>query len=160
MSARRRKQKKGHSLDPLQADQPWSVRIEFKRAPDYDDAMMVVMSPLCDRALSHHKTLHDPRHTSVTIRSYTTTMPSFTVLYFAAAYTATGLQSESIEVPDGGLQLSSLSAELVRRHPNTSLEDILATSQWSVNVEMVDDPSRVVLRGGEEVAVICPVSGG
>lgn len=87
-------------------------------------------------------------------------MPSVTVLYFAAAYTATGLQSESIEVPDGGLQLSSLSAELVRRHPNTSLEDILATSQWSVNVEMVDDPSRVVLRGGEEVAVICPVSGG
>ena len=87
-------------------------------------------------------------------------MPSVTVLYFAAAYTATGLQSESIEVPDGGLQLSSLSVELVRRHPNTSLEDILATSQWSVNVEMVDDPSRVVLRGGEEVAVICPVSGG
>lgn len=84
-----------------------------------------------------------------------------TVLYFAAASTATGLTSERIPVPsDSGLPLSSLSQILASRHPNKRLDQILATSQWSVNEEMVDDPSAVVLKGGEEVAVICPVSGG
>ena len=86
--------------------------------------------------------------------------PSITVLYFAAAYTATGLQTEQVEVPAAGLPLSSLSDELSRRHPNSGLSDVLATSQWSVNAAMVDDPDSVVLKGGEEVAVICPVSGG
>ncbi|KAI0090170.1 hypothetical protein BDY19DRAFT_887935 [Irpex rosettiformis] len=84
-----------------------------------------------------------------------------TVLYFAAAATATRLDYERIPIPaDGGLPLSSLSQILASRHPNKGLDQILATSQWSVNEEMVDDVSTVVLKGGEEVAVICPVSGG
>lgn len=84
-----------------------------------------------------------------------------TVLYFAAASTATGLTSERIPIAsEEGLPLTSLPELLVSRHPNTSLDRILATSQWSVDEEMVDDPSEIVLKGGEEVAVICPVSGG
>lgn len=84
-----------------------------------------------------------------------------TVLYFAAASTATGLTSERIPITsESGLPLTSLSELLVSRHPNSSLDRVLETSQWSVDEEMVDDPSQIVLRGGEEVAVICPVSGG
>lgn len=87
--------------------------------------------------------------------------PDITFLYFAAASTATGLSSETISLTsDQGLPLSSLPELLVSRHPNRGLEKILASSQWSVDAEMVDDPADVVLRGGEEVAVICPVSGG
>ncbi|KAI0346105.1 hypothetical protein BDW22DRAFT_1352103 [Trametopsis cervina] len=85
------------------------------------------------------------------------------VLYFAAASTATGLTSERISVPSedhDDLTLSSLSSVLVSKHPGKDLDKILATSQWSVDEEMVDDPSSVILKGGEEVAVICPVSGG
>lgn len=83
-----------------------------------------------------------------------------TVLYFAGAYTATGLQSECVDIPLSGLPLVYLAAELCQRHPSTGLAEILEKSQWSVDAAMVDDPQSVVLRGGEEVAVICPVSGG
>jgi len=84
-----------------------------------------------------------------------------TVLYFAAASTATNLTEEKILLPGGRpLPLSSLSALLVSRHPNTTLEKVLEGSRWSVDAEMVDDLETIELKGGEEVAVICPVSGG
>lgn len=89
-----------------------------------------------------------------------TNPPTVTVLYFAAASTATGLDSETIALPSDPLPLASLSDLLSTRHPKTGLDKILASSQWSVDAEMVDDPSAVLLKGGEEVAVICPVSGG
>ena len=82
-----------------------------------------------------------------------------TVLYFAAASTATNLTSERVPIPEAFL-LSSLGQLLVTRHPNTNLGKVLEGSQWSVHEEMVDDPQTVELKGGEEVAVICPVSGG
>ena len=83
------------------------------------------------------------------------------MLYFAAASTATGMTVERIPLPQSEpLPLTSLSGVLVSRHPNTGLEKVLAASQWSVNEEMVDEPEKVLLQGGEEVAVICPVSGG
>jgi len=82
------------------------------------------------------------------------------VLYFAAASTATGLCQELVPIPSG-LRLSSLGELLVARHPGaTALGKILDSSKWSVDAEMVDDPEGVELKGGEEVAVICPVSGG
>lgn len=59
-----------------------------------------------------------------------------------------------------GLPLSALADVLTARHPGTRLGDVLAQSQWAVDEEMVEDPARVILKGGEEVAVICPVSGG
>ncbi|KAF8962762.1 hypothetical protein BDZ97DRAFT_1092673 [Flammula alnicola] len=83
-----------------------------------------------------------------------------TVLYFAAASTTTGATSEEVPLPHDGLKLSELVELLVSRHPNTDLGPILNTSRWSVDCEMVDDPETVLLKGGEEVGVICPVSGG
>ncbi|KAH9902784.1 hypothetical protein C8Q73DRAFT_785417 [Cubamyces lactineus] len=100
-------------------------------------------------------------------------MPTITVLYFAAASTATGLTTEQVALPpasesasesdnarSSGLPLSALADLLAARHPGTKLQEVLAQSQWAVDEEMVDDPAQVVLQGGEEVAVICPVSGG
>ncbi|KAL5526928.1 hypothetical protein ACEPAF_8655 [Sanghuangporus sanghuang] len=96
---------------------------------------------------------------------------TITVLYFAAALTATGTASETIELPiassssskdstSPGFPLSALAELLSRRHAGTNLDKILKSSQWSVDAEMIDDPESVLLQGGEEVAVICPVSGG
>jgi molybdopterin converting factor small subunit len=91
-------------------------------------------------------------------------MSTITVLYFAAASTATGRTSETIPLPssdcNSSFPLSSLGPLLVSRHPKAGLEDILKISRWSVDAEMVDDPETVFLKGGEEVAIICPVSGG
>ena len=89
-------------------------------------------------------------------------MPQITVLYFAAASTAAGATEETIQLPTDGapFPLSSLAAHLSNLHPKTGLDKILETSQWSVDAEMVEDAASVVLKGGEEVAVICPVSGG
>ncbi|OCH94451.1 hypothetical protein OBBRIDRAFT_789371 [Obba rivulosa] len=89
-----------------------------------------------------------------------------TVLYFAAASTATGLTVERVPLPlsagsDGpAFPLAGLSKLLSTRHPKTTLAEVLERSTWAVNEEMIDDPATVFLRGGEEVAVICPVSGG
>jgi molybdopterin converting factor small subunit len=83
------------------------------------------------------------------------------VLYFAAASTATGLTSERILIPTcPPFKLSSLSKILISRHRDSNLEKVLQTSQWSVDTEMVHSPDDVILDGGEEVAIICPVSGG
>ncbi|KAH9945246.1 uncharacterized protein BXZ73DRAFT_86768 [Epithele typhae] len=92
--------------------------------------------------------------------------PSITVLYFAAASTETGLTEEEVPLPMAGdaanaaFPLKDLAALLAARHPDTKLGRVLEGSQWAVNEDMVDDPGSVTLRGGEEVAVICPVSGG
>jgi len=86
--------------------------------------------------------------------------PEITVLYFAAASTATNKTTEQIPIPSTGLLLSSLSDLLISRYPGTDLAKVLQTSQWSVDAEMVDDPGLVTLKGDEEVAVIPPVSGG
>jgi len=95
---------------------------------------------------------------------------TITVLYFAAANSATGLASESITLPStpqasdqtAGYRLADLGGFLVSRHEKRGgeLEKVLAMSRWSVDADMVDDADTVILRGGEEVAVIPPVSGG
>jgi molybdopterin converting factor small subunit len=88
------------------------------------------------------------------------TKPEITVLYFAAASTATGLTEESVVLPVSQYPLSSLGGLLVSLHPDVGLDNILHSSQWSVNAEMVDNVEEVTLKGGEEIAIICPVSGG
>jgi len=96
---------------------------------------------------------------------------SITVLYFAAAYTAVGTDQEIVTLPASadspnangdGFPLSSLANLLCARHPDAKLERVLRGSRWSVNEEMVaaEDESMVRLKGGEVVAIICPVSGG
>ena len=89
-----------------------------------------------------------------------TKMAKITVLYFAAATTALGFTSETFVLPDGGLKLSDLAKLITSRHPKTGIGRVLEQSRWSVDAEMIDLPDSVVLRGGEEVAVIPPVSGG
>ncbi|KAI0734210.1 hypothetical protein C8Q72DRAFT_454990 [Fomitopsis betulina] len=86
--------------------------------------------------------------------------PTITVLYFAGASTATGLTTEAVALPSTPFPLAGLCALLAARHPHTTLGAVLAQSSWAVDEEMVDDPGVAVLKGGEEVAVICPVSGG
>ncbi|KAG6917006.1 hypothetical protein DXG01_004271 [Tephrocybe rancida] len=89
-----------------------------------------------------------------------TIMPEITVLYFAAASTATNLTEETVPLPSDNFPLSLLAALLTARHPDSRLGKVLEGSQWSVDAEMVDDLEATILSGGEEVAVICPVSGG
>jgi len=91
--------------------------------------------------------------------------PTITVLYFAAARTAVGLSSERVSLPESGLHLKDLAKLLDERHEGKGLGKVLERSKWSVNDEMVSDEEgeseeTVVLRGGEEVGVIPPVSGG
>ena len=84
-----------------------------------------------------------------------------TVLYFAAALSKTGIPQEEIPIPsDREFKLSDLPELLISQHPDSELDKILETSRWSVNLEMVDEPDQVSLVGGEEIGVICPVSGG
>ncbi|KIM33213.1 hypothetical protein M408DRAFT_150654 [Serendipita vermifera MAFF 305830] len=94
----------------------------------------------------------------------TDSQPTITVLYFAAAHTCTKLHSEVITLPIGpneaGFPLSNLGDLLASRHHQTGLERVLDVSQWSVNLDMINDVDAVILTGGEEVAVIPPVSGG
>ena len=87
-------------------------------------------------------------------------MGKITVLYFAAATTALKLTSEPFVLPDDGLKLSDLAGLITRRHPNTGIDRVLEQSRWSVDAELIDLPDSVILRGGEEVAIIPPVSGG
>jgi molybdopterin synthase sulfur carrier subunit len=90
-----------------------------------------------------------------------------TVLYFAAASTATALTEEKIPIPMGDdntptFHLSKLPELLVARHPSTRLGGVLQTCKWSVNAEMIEEDKieKTLLKGGDEIAVICPVSGG
>ncbi|EGN98697.1 hypothetical protein SERLA73DRAFT_107794 [Serpula lacrymans var. lacrymans S7.3] len=82
-----------------------------------------------------------------------------TVLYFAAASTAVGLTEERVALQPS-FHLNALGDHLISLHPNCGLDKVLQSSQWSVDAEMVEDVDQVVLKGGEEIAIICPVSGG
>jgi hypothetical protein len=77
-------------------------------------------------------------------------MTQITVLYFAAASTAAGRTSERIVLPDNKpLSLTALGALLGERYVRAGMPDILASSQWSVDAEMVDDVESTMLKGGE-----------
>jgi len=56
--------------------------------------------------------------------------------------------------------LKKLLEFIFSQHPNTGVDSVLEGAQWSVDTELIYDPDSFVLRGGEEVAVIPPVSGG
>jgi molybdopterin synthase sulfur carrier subunit len=63
---------------------------------------------------------------------------------------------------DVGFPLSALGAFLTFRHKDTKLGEVLRSSNWSVGDDMVgeDEVGTWMLKGGEDVGVICPVSGG
>ncbi|PWN28100.1 hypothetical protein BDZ90DRAFT_231861 [Jaminaea rosea] len=99
---------------------------------------------------------------------------SVTLLLFAAARDAAGRSTMRLDLPSSPSpfplkDLASLleaqgskdkDAEKVKDLPR--LQDVLKRSQWSVGQSMVDEDEvdKTMLRGGEEVAVIPPVSGG
>lgn len=87
-----------------------------------------------------------------------------TVLYFASARDAVGVVSEPVDLPSAEPSLGDLTAVLLARHQqhDAELRAVLRQSAWSVNEAIVgrDEEAALVLRPGDVVAVIPPVSGG
>lgn len=77
------------------------------------------------------------------------------VTYFIAHRDAAGVDEERIELPEGAT-VAALLEELVRRHP--ALAALARDTVVSVNKGVGSE--RTVLRDGDEVALIPPVSGG
>lgn len=82
----------------------------------------------------------------------------FNVLYFASASSHTGKDHEAIPAP---LPLHKLFAELESRHPGVTAK-ILDSCMVTVNLDYVDVPGEAdaVIKEGDEVAIIPPVSSG
>ncbi|GAA5991026.1 hypothetical protein JCM10908_006507 [Rhodotorula pacifica] len=94
--------------------------------------------------------------------------PSIEMLYFAGVKTSLAGEpaSQTIELPPTArpFPLSDLRDYLIASvHPeNDEFAYVLRRSAWSVNEEMIDEEEEVnvLLRGGETVCPIPPVSGG
>jgi molybdopterin synthase sulfur carrier subunit len=86
----------------------------------------------------------------------------FNVLYFASAGTFTAKESESFPAP---LPISKLFDTLETRYAGIKAK-ILDSSLVTVNLNYVDmpekpeDPNQHVIKEGDEVAIIPPVSSG
>ena len=87
-------------------------------------------------------------------------MGQITVLYFAAATTATKRTSETFAVPDDGLKLSDLAELIVSRHPNTGIGAVLEQTRWIVDGQLIYRYDSFVLEDGEEVVTLPHVVGG
>lgn len=79
-----------------------------------------------------------------------------TVLYFAALRDLAGRSEERVELPASPQPIDALLVELEARHGG--LRGRLQTVRVAVDEEFVEKSS--LLRGGEVVALIPPVSGG
>jgi molybdopterin converting factor small subunit len=94
-------------------------------------------------------------------------MPSITILYFASIRTHLGIERELITLPPDESRITDLPSAIIRQHPEDpkKLKALLEACMWCVDEEMVDledvdGEGARVLKGGEVVAVIPPVSGG
>ncbi|PWZ03464.1 MoaD/ThiS, partial [Testicularia cyperi] len=85
-----------------------------------------------------------------------------TVQYFASARTTIDKSTERIELPSTPFPLSGLIQLLSDKYTEHNLASVLATCRWSVDNTLIEqeDVGEWGLSGGEEVAVIPPVSGG
>jgi molybdopterin converting factor subunit 1 len=81
---------------------------------------------------------------------------SITILYFAALRDLAGTSEEQLDLPDGELDVGALLGMLEGRNP--ALRGRLASVRVAVEEEFTE--RTTVLRGGETVALIPPVSGG
>ena len=84
-----------------------------------------------------------------------TTVPQYTVRLFAGLREMIGAREITIDVPDGATA-DGLKQRLGELHPH--VEPMLPTIACAVNEEYVDGGH--VLRAGDDVALIPPVSGG
>lgn len=81
----------------------------------------------------------------------------FKILYFAAASSFTKKQTEELPAP---LRISDLFNELEKKYPGIK-EKVLDSCAVTVNLEYVDlEENTVVIKDGDEVGVIPPVSSG
>jgi molybdopterin synthase sulfur carrier subunit len=85
----------------------------------------------------------------------------FTLLYFAAASTYTAKATEHLPAP---LEASNLFVKLEQLYPGIQ-EKVLSSCAVTVNLEYVDlddDETRrgLIIKEGDEVAIIPPVSSG
>ncbi|KAJ9105539.1 hypothetical protein QFC19_003521 [Naganishia cerealis] len=96
-------------------------------------------------------------------------MASITILYFASIRTHLNLERETVPLPLPGSSqststISDLPQAIHRLHPSDKVKQILQGCMWSVDEDMVDledeEEGKRILKGGETVAVIPPVSGG
>lgn len=152
--------------------------------------------------MSNPTTIHSPESPNkVELHNKAKEAATITVLYFAAAQTATrGRYSDSItlsslitfhnnhnsipisssfdparssEEEEARVPLSLLAAYIISLYPSPStppstsqpsLAQVLESSAWSVNEEMIpkddSEEGNVMLKAGDVVAVIPPVSGG
>lgn len=85
---------------------------------------------------------------------------TFIILYFAAASSYTGLESEKLPAP---LPLSKLFETLEARYVGISAK-VLKGCAVTINLEYVDVPGKddeeVVINAGDEVGIIPQVSSG
>lgn len=83
------------------------------------------------------------------------------VLYFASIRTRLERDSESFDLPSPPT-LSALKTELLDRYRgDATIRELLTYCMWSVGDLMVEEEDEhVVLKEGDVVAVIPPVSGG
>ena len=85
---------------------------------------------------------------------------TFTILYFAAASSYTGRESEQLPAP---LKLSQLFATLEARYDGISAK-VLKGCAITINLEYVDIPGEsedeIVIKASDEVGIIPPVSSG
>ncbi len=78
-----------------------------------------------------------------------------TILYFASVKDATGVRMEAIELPCD-TSIDNLLTKISLTHPN--IKSILNIIQISVNYKVVN--MDTVLKDGDEVALLPPISGG
>jgi molybdopterin converting factor small subunit len=94
--------------------------------------------------------------------SSTITSGSFNLLYFASAGSFTGKDSDEFQAP---VPLSKLFTLVEGKYPGIKSK-ILDSCLVTVNLEYVDVPenetgeSDVIIKAGDEVAIIPPVSSG
>jgi molybdopterin converting factor small subunit len=83
---------------------------------------------------------------------------TFKILYFAAATSFSKCDGETLPAP---LPLSQLYESLEKKYPGIT-EKVLCGSMVTVNLEYVDleEDAERVIKPGDEVAIIPPVSAG
>jgi molybdopterin converting factor subunit 1 len=79
------------------------------------------------------------------------------VLFFAKSREVAGASEQSLDLPPGA-STEDLLAALVDMYPG--LSSVLQTCVLALNQEYLEQGAKVLLKSGDEVAIIPPLSGG